>query len=142
MKNEIVTPKEMMPSTPMLPGIALQLPQLEVIEKLLRDALTGVGQRFYTLEQAHIRKYGSIPGGVSLSATRNSLAMQPRGGIPDGWGSGRKIWRADTIDEWCKVDDQHLEEYLAVYAPHLHVPQRIKEANSRHVTEYPASEEA
>ena len=121
----------------MLPGIALNLPQLAVIENLLLDALNGTGQRWFTLEQAHVRKHGAIPGGVSLSSVRNSLAMQPRGGIPDGWISGRKVWLAETIAEWCKVDDQHLEEYLAVYAPHLRVPGRIIEANKRHVMEYP-----
>ena len=127
--------------SPLLPGIALRLPQLSIIENLLRDALTGVGQRLYTLEQAHTKKYGAIPGGVSLSSIRNCLAMQPRGGIPDGWCSGRKVWYAATIEEWCGVDDQHLEEYLAVYAPHLHVPGRIIEANKRHVIEYPVAKE-
>lgn len=134
-------PNELMLPSPMLPGIALRLPQLSVIENLLRDALTGAGQRLYTLEQAHVKKYGSIPGGVSISSIRNCLAMQPRGGIPDGWCSGRKVWYAATIDEWCQVDDQHLAEYLAVYAPHLRVPGRIIEANKRHVIEYSANQE-
>jgi hypothetical protein len=67
--------------------------------------------------------------------------MQPRGGIPDGWSSGRKVWRSDTTELWCQIDDQHLEEYLAVYAPHLRVPARIVEANKRHVMEYSATEE-
>lgn len=134
-------PNELMLPTPLLPGIALRLPQLEVIENLLRAALDGTGQRWYTLEQAHTRKHGSIPGGVSLATVRNSLALQPRGGIPDGWISGRKVWRTETVDEWCKVDDQHLGEYLAVYAPHLRVPGRILEANKRHVSKYTAAEE-
>lgn len=139
MKKELMDLTELMEQNPLLPGIALRLPQLEIIEQLLRAALNGTGQRWYTLEQAHTRKHGAIPGGVSLSTVRNCLALQPRGGIPDGWASGRKVWRADTIEEWCKMDDTTLPEYLAAYAPHLRVPSRIIEANKRHVLEYQAA---
>lgn len=138
---EPVEPTELEPPTPLLPGIAIKLPQLETIEGLLRDALGGVGQRWYTLAQAYRKKYGSIPGGVSISSVRNSSALQPRGGRPDGWSSGRKIWSAQTIEEWCEVDDMHLAEYLAVCNPHVRVPDRIVEANKRHIAEYPADEE-
>lgn len=140
-KDQIIEPKELSLPTPMLPGIALRLPQLEIIENLLRSALDGSGQRWYTLEQAHTRKHGAIPGGVSLNTIRNCLALQPRGGIPDGWSSARKVWNASTIEEWCQVDDQHLAEYLAAYAPHLRVPGRIIEANKRHMMEYPTNKE-
>jgi DNA-binding transcriptional MerR regulator len=122
----------------MMPGLVLKLPQLEVIEQLLHAALDGSGQRWYTLEQAHYRKHGALPGGVSLKTIRNTLALQPRGGIPDGWISGRKAWRAETIEEWCQIDDSNLEAYLKMYAPHLRVPKRIQEANARHAIEYTA----
>jgi len=138
--NGEIEPRELILPTPMLPGIALRLPQLEIIENLLRAALDGTGQRWYTLDQGYVRKFGSSPGGISLSSLRNCLAMQPRGGVPDGWISGRKVWRTETIEVWSMVDDQHLEEYLAAYAPHLRVPTRILEANKRHVIEYPTAE--
>ena len=125
---------------PMIPSIALKLPQLEIIENLLKAALDGTGQRLYTLQQAHARKYGVLPGGVSYSTIGNYLAMQPRGGIPDGWCSGRKVWKADTVEEWCTVDDQKLEEYLACYAPHVGGPTRIKAANKRNLCRYPSNE--
>jgi len=123
---------------PMMPGLVLKLPQLEVIEQLLHAALDGSGQRWYTLEQAHYKKHGALPGGVSLKTIRNTLALQPRGGLPDGWISGRKAWRAETIEEWYQIDDTNLEAYLRMYAPHLRVPKRIQEANARHAIEYTA----
>jgi len=123
---------------PMMHGLVLKLPQLEVIEQLLHAALDGSGQRWYTLEQAHYKKHGALPGGVSLKTIRNTLALQPRGGLPDGWISGRKAWRAETIEEWCQIDDTNLEAYLRMYAPHLRVPKRIQEANARHAIEYTA----
>ncbi|MFZ2635546.1 MAG: hypothetical protein WAX33_04315 [Rectinemataceae bacterium] len=123
---------------PMVPGLFLQLPQLAEILGKLDAVIDGTGQRWYTLEQAHTRKYGALHGGVSLATIRNTLAMQPRGGIPDGWQSGRKVWRADTIEEWCLVDDAHLGEYLLKHNPRVSVPKRILEANERHVQEYPS----
>lgn len=123
---------------PMVPGLYLKLPQLEYITELLEVALGAAGQRWYTLEQAHAKKYGASNGGVSLATVRNSIAMQPRGGIPDGWHSGKKTWSAASIDEWVQVDDLHLEDYLARHNKHVRVPQRIREANKRHVQEYPA----
>lgn len=123
---------------PMMPGLVLKLPQLEVIEQLLHAALDGSGQRWYTLEQAHYKKHGALPGGVSLKTIRNTLALQPRGGLPDGWISGRKAWREETIEEWCQIDDTNLEAYLRMYAPHLRVPKRIQKANARHAIEYTA----
>lgn len=139
--RQLVDLRELEPETPLLPGIALKLPQLEVIEGLLRDALGKSGQRWYTLDQAYRRKYGSIPGGISKATVRNCIALQPRGGIPDGWSSGRKVWRSETIEEWLEVDDSTLADYLAIHNPGVRVPERIIEANKRHVVEYPQNNE-
>ena len=127
---------------PAVPGLYLKLPQLEYMTELLEVALGSVGQRWYTLRQAHAKKYGAGEGGVSLATIRNSIAMQPRGGIPDAWHSGNKTWAAETIDEWCMVDDLHLEEYLARHNPLVSVPERIRENNRRRLMEYPPEQQA
>jgi hypothetical protein len=120
------------------PGILIRLPQLDLIEDMLRAVIDGSGQRWYTLAQAHQRKYGIMKGGIALSTLKNCLAMQPKGGLPDSWISGRKVWSAATVEEWCKVSDENLADYLKIYAPHLRVPARIIESNKRHREEYPA----
>lgn len=127
---------------PVVPGLYLKLPQLEYITELLEVALGAVGQRWYTLKQAHAKKYGAAEGGVSLATVRNSIAFQPRGGIPDAWHSGVKTWSAETIDEWCQVDDLHLEEYLARHNPRVRVPSRIIESNRRRLMEYTPEQQA
>ena len=130
---------EFKPDTPVEnPGILIRLPQLDLIEDMLRAVIDGSGQRWYTLAQAHQRKHGILKGGIAFNTLRNSLALQPKGGIPDAWISGRKVWTSETVEEWCKVNDENLVDYLKKYAPHLRVPSRIIEANKRHLEEYPA----
>lgn len=123
------------------PGIIIRLPQLDLIENMLRAVIDGSGQRWYTLAQAHQRKHGILKGGISFNTLRNTLAFQPKGGIPDSWISGRKVWSAATVEEWCKVHDENLADYLKKYAPHLRVPSRIVEANKRHREEYMLTQE-
>ncbi len=116
-------------------SIPIYLPQLASMNNKLDAVLDGTGQRLYTLEQAHGRKYGKTKGGISYSTIKNCPAMQPRGGKPDGWCSGKKVWSVPTVEEWCLVDDLHLGEYLAKYNPNIKVPARIIEANKRHSSE-------
>lgn len=130
-----------LPGSPDGAGIHLHLPQLKRIEEMLSKALAGKPeQAWYTLEQAHARKYGEGKG-VSLQSVRNCLALQPRGGMPDGWQSGRKVWAAASIEEWLLVDDLGLPPYLEKHNPRVRVPERIVLANARHLREYPAIQE-
>jgi hypothetical protein len=120
-------------------GLVIELPQLKRIESMLLAVLEErPAQAWYTLEQAWRVKYGSSPKGVSLQTLRNCLALQPKGGLPDGWQSGRKAWTGPTVAEWCLVDDIHLGAYLDRVCPGRRVPTRIQTAVEKHLKEYPS----
>jgi hypothetical protein len=134
LQTESAVPSEPLPAAggPVpYPSIVLDLPQLARLERMLEAALEGRGgQAWYTLEQAWRRKFASsagVEGAISLSSIKMDMALQPRGGVPDGWQSNRKVWKEESVEEWCLVDDGHLEEYLKKHNPNRRVPARIKE---------------
>jgi hypothetical protein len=107
-------------------SIAVHLPQLDRIEALLISRLVATQvQGWHTQRQAWTAKFGDTPGGVSYNTLRNCPAMQPHGGIPDGWQSGRKVWSTETVEEWIKVDDSGLQAYLDRVCPGRKAPARI-----------------
>jgi hypothetical protein len=115
-------------------GIELRLPQLEHIEQLLEQALEGrPKQAFYTLSQAWRLKHAAVieEGAPSLDTFKKSRAYQPKGGVPDGWVSNKKVWTDATIEEWLTVTDDGLTEYLKKYNPACQIPDRIYEAIKR-----------
>jgi hypothetical protein len=97
----------------------------EDIKNLIQQALEQSGKHYwYTLPQAFRSKFGL--DGVAFSSICNCQALQPRGGIPDAWQSGKKTWTQDTVDEWCKIDDLRLQSYLDRVAPGRRAPARIR----------------
>ena len=111
------------------PQVALVLPQLTTITEMLERALSGAATaEWYTIEQAYKAKYGDPNNGPSLVTLKKNLALQPRGGIPDGWQQSRKVWRRETITRWILVDDTTLADYLAEVAPGTRVPQFIQDS--------------
>jgi hypothetical protein len=112
--------------------IPIRLPQLEALDAKLDAILAGrTGQTWYTLEQAWRLKFAGRAGeegAVSLSSIKMERALQPRGGIPDGWQSNRKTWKEESIEEWLLIDDAGLEAYLKVNNPGRRIPARIVQA--------------
>jgi hypothetical protein len=122
------------------PGIAIRLPQLDAIAARLEEVLEGrPRQAWYTIEQAWRLKYAAVieEGAPSLDVVKKARALQPHGGVPDGWASGKKVWRDATILEWLEITDDGLPEYLAAYNPACEIPERIFEAIKRRKT-FPA----
>ena len=120
-------------------ALSIKLPQLERIESMLVAVLQEKpAQAWYTLDQAWREKFGSSPKGISLQTLRNCLALQPKGGVPDGWQSGRKAWKGATVAAWCLVDDTGLADYLERVCPGRRVPDRISVAIEKRSQEYPS----
>jgi hypothetical protein len=121
--------------------ISIRLPQLDRIEAMLIAALEGrAAQAWYTLEQAWRLKFASKAGeanAISLSSIKVEMAFQPKGGIPDGWQSNRKVWTEASVEEWLLIDDAGLEAYLKKHNPNRRVPARIKEALKNRVSIIP-----
>jgi hypothetical protein len=112
--------------------VPLELPQLDLITEMLERALArSATAEWYTIEQAYVTKYGDPENGPSLGTIKNYLALQPRGGTPDGWQQSKKAWRRETIERWVKVDDTTLAQYLAECSPGMKPPAFIEKALSR-----------
>lgn len=112
----------------------LKIPQLDEIRDLVSRALEGrARQAFYTLPQAWRLKHAAVveEGAVSLETFKKNRALQPRGGVPDGWVSNRKVWTEASIEEWLAVTDDGLAAYLAKHNPAARIPDRIFEAVKR-----------
>lgn len=116
-------------------GVLLDFPQLDQIAEMLERALAKTATaEWYTIEQAYVAKYGDPEHGPSMSTIKNYLALQPRGGTPDGWQQSKKAWRRETIERWVKVDDTTLTVYLAEFSPGTKPPAFIEKALSRRPT--------
>lgn len=111
---------------------ALQQNLSEIMQLVQAVAHKGYDHYWHTLDQAISTKFGSEDDGISRNTVKNTLALQPRGGIPDGWVSGRKVWTTETIIAWCKVDDCSLQIYLDATCPGRQVPKRIAQSLRRH----------
>jgi hypothetical protein len=122
----------------MTPEVTLNLPQLTKILNTLESMnLDKHGQHWYTLTQACAFKFGEKPKGISTHTIRTCCALQPRGGIPDAFQSNRKVWEASTIERWCLVTDETLEEYLKEVCPGRMIPERIARALAKHRADGP-----
>lgn len=54
-------------------------------------------------------------GGMALNTYRNNRYFQCKGGIPDGFVGGRKVWSKNSLLEWIPLTDAELEEYHEKY---------------------------
>lgn len=54
-------------------------------------------------------------GGCALNTFRTNRFYQPKGGIPDGYVGGRKVWSKATVMEWIPLTDDQLPEYHNKY---------------------------
>lgn len=107
------------------PSIVIHLPVIEALKGILEYAPDHSRDHYwYTLRQAVSRKFGL--DGIAYSSIRNCQALQPKGGLADGWNSGRKTWTRATVEEWCEVDDAGLQAYLDRVCPGRKVPPRIR----------------
>lgn len=93
-----------------------------------REKLCNYLPHWFTLRQAWRLKFGGgwhEWGAIAYSTIQQTIALQPKGGKPDAWVSNRKVWCRETIDEWIKVTDETLADYLQIHNPSLTVPSRI-----------------
>lgn len=56
-----------------------------------------------------------LKGGMALSTYRANRYYQVKGGIPDGYVGGRKVWNKASVLEWLPITDDQLEEYHKKY---------------------------
>ncbi len=56
-----------------------------------------------------------LKGGMSLSTYRSNRFYQCKGGIPDAYVGGRKVWSRESVIECLKLPDSALPEYHLKY---------------------------
>lgn len=83
------------------------------IRETIRDAVAeALGdhppeRKRYNLQDAYEAK-----GGMPWSTFRTNSIYHPRGGEPDAYWGGKRVWYPETIERWLDVDDVTLEDYL------------------------------
>lgn len=94
---------------PELAKIPMILCELQEIKCRLAEN-NGLEKAWYTDEECN-----RLKGGCTLSTYRKIRYYQCKGGIPDAYISGRKVWSRDSVIEWLSVTDNDLPEYHEKY---------------------------
>ena len=80
----------------------------DFIRRAVADRVKEIKRpRWYTLKAACEYK------GVSYNTVKCSAILQPGCGKPDAIINGRKMWRAESVEEWVEVTDENIEEYIS-----------------------------
>lgn len=93
-----------------IPEIDTILKKLEEITKLVATNKNIMSQQFYNDEQCW-----NLKGGMALTTYRSNRYYQCKGGIPDAYVGGRKVWSRESVLEWLYVTDDQLENYHKKY---------------------------
>lgn len=56
-----------------------------------------------------------LKGGMALNTYRSNRYYQCKGGIPDGYVGGRKVWNKASVTEWLPLTDDQLPDYHNKY---------------------------
>lgn len=57
----------------------------------------------------------ALKGGMALNTFKCNRFYQCKGGIPDGYVGGRKVWSRESVMEWLPLTDDKLPEYHNKY---------------------------
>lgn len=96
----------------------LQIPEINLILKEIQELKnqlqiqkeSEVKQEWYNDEQCW-----KLKGGMALSTYRSNRYYQIKGGIPDAYVGGRKVWSKASVMEWITLIDEELPDYHKKY---------------------------
>lgn len=88
-----------------LPEIDKIFFELEEIKNCLQKPV--LEKAWYTAEECW-----QLKGGCALSTFKGNKKYQCKGGIPDAYVGGRKVWNRESVNEWLQVTDDQISEYL------------------------------
>lgn len=95
-----------------IPEFKFILNEINNIKDILNEKNTSEWQaEWYNDEACWLKK-----GGMSLSTYRSNRFYQCKGGIPDAYVGGRKVWHKSSVIEWVKLSDSELEYYHHKYS--------------------------
>ncbi|MCQ2086661.1 MAG: hypothetical protein MJZ37_01095 [Bacilli bacterium] len=92
--------------------MTLEIPELTEIQKSIEEIKICLvkpllEKSWYTAEECW-----KLKGGGAWSTFRTNPKYQCKGGIPDGYVGGRKVWSRESVLDWLIVTDEKLPEYL------------------------------
>lgn len=97
----------------------LTIPEIQTILNEIQD-LKKMQQNESYINQLKAEWYNDqqcweLKGGCSLSTYRSNRYYQIKGGRPDAYVGGRKVWNKESVMEWLSITDDQLEEYHYKY---------------------------
>lgn len=92
--------------------MTLDLPEIEKIENKLDEIKRLLGSPFLEKAWYTSEDCWKLKGGCALSTFKAQKQYQCKGGRPDAYVGGRKVWSRESVAEWLQVTDEKLPEYL------------------------------
>lgn len=93
----------------------LRITELEDIKSEIKELKELLTKPTLTKEWFTDEDCWNLKGGGTLSTYRSNRFYQCKGGIPDGYVGGRKVWNKKSVEEWLPLTDEDLAEYHAKY---------------------------
>ena len=93
-----------------IPEIKIILNELTELKNTIKKENNSLNQFWYNDEQCW-----KLKGGMALNTYRTNRFYQVKGGIPDGYVGGRKVWSRESVLEWLPLSDDELEVYHKKY---------------------------
>lgn len=93
-----------------IPEIQQLIIEVQKLKATVENNKTELGQEWYNDEQCW-----KLKGGFSLNTYRTNRFYQVKGGIPDAYVGGRKVWSRKSVQEWLLITDDQLENYHQKY---------------------------
>lgn len=94
-----------------IPEINLILTEIKELKyQIQNNSKNELNQEWYNDEQCW-----KLKGGMALSTYRSNRFYQIKGGIPDSYVGGRKVWSKASLIEWIPLSDNELPDYHTKY---------------------------
>lgn len=93
-----------------IPEINTILQELAAIKSQIQNKNNTLDAEWYNDEQCW-----KLKGGMALSTYRTNRYYQVKGGIPDAYVGGRKVWNKASVLEWLPLTDNELVAYHQKY---------------------------
>lgn len=97
--------------------MVFEIPELKIILDELYELKAKVDEKKNDLTSMwyNDQQCWQLKGGMALTTYRSNRFFQVKGGIPDAYVGGRKVWSRDSVSEWLSIPDSQLEEYHKKY---------------------------
>lgn len=95
----------------------LVIPEIETLILKIDELTNKVNQQSPKVipEWLNDEQCWNLKGGMALTTYRNNRYYQVKGGIPDGYVGGRKVWNRESVLEWLPLTDDQLQLYHQKY---------------------------